>query len=172
MRISKGYWIWGQFSIRDTLYLNSIKNDVQSLLKSPTFDIHLTLCGPYERLDNCFLNNLKFISETNKTIIINLRNFDFCEEMFKSFFIKTNNPISLKNLRNSMYKFSKIYQKNKYEPHISLAYGNHEKEKKDFLIAKIPKLKNKVLLSKISLVDVNEELNIWRILKTYDLRPK
>ena len=42
MRISKAYWIWGQFSEKDTLYLNSIKDNVQISLKSPKFDVHLT----------------------------------------------------------------------------------------------------------------------------------
>ena len=62
MRISKAYWIWGQFSKKDTLYLNSIKDNVQISLKSPKFDIHLTLCGPYEKLDHDFLFNLNNLS--------------------------------------------------------------------------------------------------------------
>ena len=69
MRISKAYWIWGQFSINDTLYLNSIKDNVQISLKSPKFDIHLTLCGPYEKLAHDFLYNLNNLSNKNQSII-------------------------------------------------------------------------------------------------------
>ena len=76
MRISKAYWIWGQFSIKDTLYLNSIKDNVQIFLKSPKFDIHLTICGPYEKLGCDFLNNLKNLSNKNQSIIVNLEKFD------------------------------------------------------------------------------------------------
>ena len=170
MRISKAYWIWGQFSINDTLYLNSIKDNVQIFLKSPKFDIHLTICGPYEKLGCDFLNNLKNLSHKNQSIILNLEKFDFSDEKFKSFFIKTNKSIELNNLRNSIYKLSKFATKNDYKPHISLAYGNHKKYDKDLLIARMPKLRNNILLSKISLVYVNEELNIWRILNNYDLR--
>ena len=170
MRISKAYWIWGQFSIKDTLYLNSIKDNVQIFLKSPKFDIHLTICGPYEKLDCDFLNNMKNLSNKNQSIILNLEKFDFSDEKFKSFFIKTNKSIELNNLRNNIYKLSKFTSKNDYEPHISLAYGNHKKYQKDLLISRMPKLRKKILLSKISLVYVNEELNIWRILNNYDLR--
>ncbi len=88
MRISKAYWIWGQFSEKDTLYLNSIKDNVQISLKSPKFDVHLTLCGPYEKLDHDFLFNLNNLSNKNQSIILNLEKFDFSDEKFKSFFIK------------------------------------------------------------------------------------
>ncbi len=170
MRIIKAYWIWGQFSEKDTLYLNSIKDNVQISLKSPKFDIHLTLCGPYKKLDHDFLFNLNNLSNKNQSIILNLEKFDFSDEKFKSFFIKTNKSIELNNLRNNIYKLSKFASKNDYDPHISLAYGNHKKYQKDLLISRMPTLRKKILLSKISLVYVNEELNIWRILNNYDLR--
>ena len=170
MRISKAYWIWGQFSINDTLYLNSIKDNVQIFLKSPKFDIHLTLCGPYKKLDHDFLFNLNNLSNKNQSIILNLEKFDFSDEKFKSFFIKTNKSIELNNLRNNIYKLSKFASKNDYDPHISLAYGNHKKYNKDLLISRMPKLRKEILLSKISLAYVNEELNIWRILNNYNLR--
>ncbi len=170
MRISKAYWIWGQFSEKDTLYLNSIKDNVQISLKSPKFDVHLTLCGPYEKFDHDFLFNLNNLSNKNQSIILNLEKFDFSDEKFKSFFIKTNKSIELNNLRNNIYNLSKFAYKNDYDPHISLAYGNHKKYNKDILISKMPKLRKMILLSKISLVYVNEELNIWRILNNYNLR--
>ena len=170
MRISKAYWIWGQFSINDTLYLNSIKENVQIFLKSPKFDIHLTICGPYEKLGCDFLNNLKNLSNKNQSIILNLEKFDFSDEKFKSFFIKTTKSIELNNLRNSIYKISKFASKNDYDPHISLAYGDHKKYNNDLVISRMSKLRKKILLSKISLVYVNEELNIWKILNNYNLR--
>ena len=170
MRISKAYWIWGQFSEKDTLYLNSIKDNVQISLKSPKFDVHLTLCGPYEKLDHDFLFNLNNLSNKNQSIILNLEKFDFSDEKFKSFFIKTNKSIELNNLRNSIYKLSKVASKKDYDPHISLAYGNHKKYNKELLISRMPKLRKNILLSKISLTYVNEELNIWRILNNFNLR--
>ena len=170
MRINQSYWIWGQFSKKDTLYLNSIKDNVQIFLKSPKFDIHLTISGPYEKLGCDFLNNLKNLSNKNQSIILNLEKFDFSDEKFKSFFIKTTKSIELNNFRNSIYKLSKFASKYDYDPHISLAYGSHKKYNKDLLISKMSRLRKKILLSKISLVYVNEELNIWRILNNYELK--
>ena len=169
MRKSKGYWLWGQFSKSETLYLNSIKEEAQSILKSPKFDIHLTITGPYKSLNKSFLNNLNLISKNNQKIELNLENYDFSSEFYKSFFIKTNNPVALSNLRNKIHSIYKINAKEKYFPHISLAYGIHSQQIKDILISKLSGLKDKIVLSKISCVDVNEELSYWRVLKTFNL---
>ena len=82
------------------IFLNSIKDNVQISLKSPKFDVHLTLCGPYEKLDHDFLFNLNNLSNKNQSIILNLEKFDFSDEKFKSFFIKTNNSFELNNLKS------------------------------------------------------------------------
>ena len=172
MRISKAYWIWGQFSLKDTIYLNSIKNNVQLFLKSPRFDVHLTLCGPYKKMNSEFLYNLNHICKKNRSIILNLEIFDFCDKKYKSFFIKTNTSIELNHLRNSIYEVSKFDRKKKFQPHISLAYGNHKRCHKNLLISKIPSLRSEITLSKISLVYVNEEISNWKILHSYKLRKK
>ena len=169
MRKSKGYWLWGQFPKCETLYLNSIKDEVQSTLNSPKFDIHLTLAGPYDNLNENFLNNLDSISKNNQKIELTLENYDFSDEFYKSFFIKTNKPLALSNLRDSINSIYQISTKKKYLPHISLAYGNHKKQDKDILISKLIKLKDKISISKISCVDVDEDLSYWRILKTFNL---
>ena len=54
MRISKGYWLWGLFPSTEKVLLNEIKAKVQSKLKSPFFETHITLAGPYLNIDNNF----------------------------------------------------------------------------------------------------------------------
>ena len=56
MKIIKGYWLWGLFSSVDKVFLNEIKAKVQSKLKSPFFETHITLTGPYLNIDNIFGN--------------------------------------------------------------------------------------------------------------------
>ena len=117
-----------------------------------------------------FLFNLNNLSNKNQSIILNLEKFDYSDEKFRSFFIKTTKSFELNNLRNNIYKLSKFASKNHFDPHISLAYGNHKKYNKDLLISRMPKLRKNILLSKISLTYVNEESNIWRILNNFNLR--
>ena len=91
MRISKGYWLWGLFPSEDTNFLNDIKAKVQSELKSPDFETHITLTGPYFNIDNLFLNKLKTFSERNTVIMLNIDGYDFKQEMYKSFYISIKN---------------------------------------------------------------------------------
>ena len=51
MRIKKGYWVWGLFTSEESNLLNEIKAKVQSKLKSPVFETHITLTGPYLTID-------------------------------------------------------------------------------------------------------------------------
>ena len=169
MRISKGFWIWGLFSSRDTSLLNEIKATVQSKLKSPVFDNHITLAGPYLNIDKSFLKKLKTFGENNSVIFLNVNGYDFKQEMFKSFYISIQNSKHLKELRKNIYELNKFDLENNYSPHISLTYGNHEIKEKKILISKLPEFKKIIKMSKIALVEVNEDINLWKILVSYDL---
>ncbi len=169
MRISKGYWIWGLFSSKDTYFLNQIKAKVQSKLKSPFFQTHLTLSGPYLNISDIFLNKLKNFAKDNSAISLNVDGYDFRQEIYKSFFIAIKNSCSLKELRRNIYNLSKFDLENNYSPHISLSYGNHELKEKKELISKLSKINKSITLSKIALVFVDENINLWKIIESFDL---
>ena len=169
MRISKGYWLWGLFRSIENILLNEIKAKVQSKLKSPFFETHLTLAGPYLNIDNIFLNRLKDFAENNSAIMLNVGGYDFEQEIFKSFYISIENSRRLEELRRNIYELNNFDLANNYSPHISLSYGNHEiKEKKD-LISELPELNKPIRMSKLALVKVDEDINIWKILVSFDL---
>ena len=74
---------------------------------------------------------------------------------------------------NSKNKFSKtnyIKENKKYNPHISLYYGNGDSDLKKKIIKKLPKLNKFVTVDKICIVDVNEKINKWRIVKKIKLK--
>lgn len=169
MRVSKAFWIWGQFSESDTLYLNQLKDKIQKNLQSPIFDVHITLTGPYLEIDNCLIDKLKVYCEKNSPIQINLKNFQFKKEFYKSFYLSVKHSQKLLNLRKEICLLNNFKSNKNYEPHISLAYGNYTQDKKINLIKKLPKIKDKIKIEKISLVDVNEDLNHWKVLKSFKL---
>ena len=169
MRIKKGYWVWGLFPYEETNLLNEIKAKVQSQLKSPIFETHITLTGPYMNIDNNFLNKLKTFVESNSVIILNSIGYEFKQEIFKSFYISIENSRNLKELRKNIYELNKIDSGNNYFPHISLSYGNHEISKKEILISKLPEFNKPIEMSKIALVEVDEDINLWKILECFDL---
>ena len=169
MRINKGYWVWGLFPSGETILLNEIKAKVQSKLKSPVFETHITLAGPYFNIDEFFLNKLKTFGESNSAIMLNSNGYKFNKEMFKSFYISIKNSRHLEELRKNIYELNKFDLKNNYFPHISLSYGNHDIKEKKLLIAKLPVHRKLIKMSKIALVEVDEDKNVWSILKSFDL---
>ncbi len=169
MRIKKGFWVWGMFPSKETNLLNEIKAKVQNYLKSPVFETHITLTGPYLNIDKTFLNKLKTFGESNSVIMLNVNGYDFKKEVFKSFYISIKNSRSLKKLRKDIYELNKFDLENNYSPHISLSYGNHEISKKEILISKLPELNKPIEMSKIALVEVDEDINLWKILECFDL---
>ena len=58
---------------------------------------------------------------------------------------------------------------NNYSPHISLCYGDHQIGEKKKLISKLPKLWKLIRVSKIALVEINEDINQWQIHESFDL---
>ena len=169
MRIKKGYWVWGLFPHKETNLLNEIKAKVQSQLKSPDFETHITLTGPYLNIDKTFLNKLKTFVESNSVIMLNVDGYDFKQEMFKSFYISIENSRDLKELRKNIYELNKFDLGNNYTPHISLSYGNHEIKEKKLLISKLPEFNKQIQMSKIAIVEVNEDIHLWKILESFDL---
>ena len=169
MRIIKGYWLWGLFSSTEKGFLNQIKAKVQSKLKSPSFETHITLSGPYLNFDKNFLNKLKNFAENNSAINLNFGGYDFKQEIFKSFYISIKNSPRLKELRRNIYDLNNFDLANNYSPHISLSYGNHEIKDKKEIISNLPELKKPIRMSKIALVEVDEDINLWKILESFDL---
>ena len=169
MRISKGYWLWGLFPFKEKFFLNEIKAKVQNKLKSPSFETHLTLSGPYLNIDNVFLNNLKNFAESNYAIMLKVDRYDFKQEIFKSFYISIKKSRQLKELRRNINELDNFDLIDNYSPHISLAYGNHEVEEKKELISSLPELNKQIRMSKIALVEIDEDINCWKILEIFEL---
>ena len=71
-----------------------------------------------------------------------------------------------------MNKFVSLLLKEnkKYNPHISLYYGEENNDLKKKVIKKLPKLNKFVTIDKICIVDVNEKINKWRIVKKIKLK--
>ena len=170
MRLNKAFWIWGQFSKNDTDYLNKLKNKVQNELYSPIFDVHITLNGPYLENDKVFLEKLRIFCHNKSGIKIKLKSFAYKNEFFESFYISILNSQELFILRKEICQLNNFEFQKKYEPHISLAYGDYSEYKKINLISKLPKIKDSVKIEKISLVDVNEKLNQWNIINSFSLK--
>ena len=169
MRRSKGFWIWELFPSKEKILLEEIKNKVQSKLLSPVFETHITLSDLYFKVENIFLRKLRTFGKSNSPIILDVKGYEFKQEMFESFYISIKNSENLNIFRKKFNKLNKFDLKKNYSPHISLAYGNHMQEKKIELISKLPEFNKTIEISKIALVKVDEKINLWKIVEIFDL---
>ena len=100
--------------------------------------------------------------------MLNIDGFGIKNEFFQALFLKVTKNNSLLKLKNSLDKWLELESEN-FFPHISLFYGNIEESKKQSSIESFLS-PNEVVMSKISIVDVNENINQWKVIKTHNLK--
>ena len=161
-RLKKAFWVWCEFSSIDVEYLNQIQKKVQRELRSPEFKIHLTLAGPFNEINPSSIDEIRTYCSQNYPIEVRLFKYDYQEKFFQSFFIVVSQSKELNDLRNAMFKINHHKPSHPYLPHISLAYGNYEKKAKENLITSLPQLKNSIAIDKVSIVDIDEDIKLWK----------
>ena len=89
-RLSKSFSIWGTFEDYETNVISNIKKIVNSKLKGPDFQIHVTLVGPILKYDETTSLVLKNLCSRTKNFKINLKRYELTEEKYTALFIKIN----------------------------------------------------------------------------------
>lgn len=168
-RSSKVYWIWLGFDKSDESYLSNIQHFVQKRFKSPKFNIHLTLNGPFEEISNNLVNYLNYLSNTQYSFLINTENFGLKNLFFESIFISIEKTEKLNRLREKFEKFKNKDLKVLYNPHISLAYGDYKYSEKKKIIDEMPQIRKKLKVNKLFVVKVDEKNFLWEKVLTFNL---
>ena len=94
---NQAFWLWGQFTENSTKSLNILKNVVQNKLSSPEFEAHITLAGPYKKIDKSLINSLNTFFIEKSSINLYLKNYEFQDYFYKSFYISVRNQMILKS---------------------------------------------------------------------------
>tara|TARA_B100000575_G_scaffold59810_1_gene45336 strand:+ start:248 stop:778 length:531 start_codon:yes stop_codon:yes gene_type:complete len=166
-RISKGYWIWGQFDTHTTDIINSLYQEINNKLNGPKFDIHLTISGPFNYNEEIQKDTFQYISSKFNEINLQLKGINKTDEFFRSLFIdvgENENLNSLKNYIDATFNINAI----EYFPHISLFYGLEDVSVKNEIIKKF-KTPNSAIIDKISIARVDEEIKSWEVVRSYSL---
>ena len=166
-RILKGYWIWGQFDAEATNLITSLYRKINNKLNGPNFDIHLTISGPFNYDEKKQEEIFRVLSSKFNEIDLQLKGISKTDEFFRSLFIDVAQNENLNNLKDYIDKNFNINSL-EYCPHISLLYGKEDDATKNKLIRKLQVPKS-VIVDKISIVKVDEEIKSWEVLKSYSL---
>ena len=95
--------------------------------------------------------------------------YDFENEFFMAFFVKLKQTEPLLAFRSKFFELDPTLKKSDYLPHISLTYGNFPSPKKEKFINQLVQLKKNFLLKKVCIVNVDEALFSWKIIRTFKL---
>ena len=96
--------------------------------------------------------------------------YKLTSQKFTSFYIEVKKTKELIKAKNRFSKTNYKKQNKKYNPHISLYYGTKNKKTKEAIMKKLPKLNKLVTIDKLCIVNVNEKINKWKIIKTIKLK--
>tara|TARA_X000000368_G_scaffold323632_1_gene260714 strand:+ start:288 stop:800 length:513 start_codon:yes stop_codon:yes gene_type:complete len=166
-RISKGYWIWGQFDANATDLITSLYQEINNKLNGPNFDIHLTISGPFNYDEEKQKEIFELISSKFNEIDLQLKGISKTDEFFRSLFVDVAQNENLNNLKDYIDNNLNI-NSFEYCPHISLFYGIEDDAIKNKIIRKL-KAPKSAIMDKISIVKVDEEIKSWEVLKSYSL---
>jgi len=167
-RIAKGFWIWGQFSQQSKAEIEAMKEKANSILNGPSFEAHITLSGPLFGVSKKNIEELYKISNKNHKFTICSEGLSYKEEFFQALFIKIQERKELIEFKKLIDQSLKLNSK-EFFPHISLFYGNATKESKNMIIKRLNSPKE-FTLDCISLVDVDENNNSWRVVERFQLK--
>jgi len=166
-RIAKGFWIWGQFSQQSRAEIEAMKEKTNSILNGPSFEAHITLSGPLFEASKKNTEELYKISNENYKFTICSEGLCFRDKFFQALFIKIQKEKKLTDLKKLIDKSLKL-KSNEFFPHISLFYGIATKQSKEKVIKRLSTPKE-FMLESISLVDVDENINSWKVIERFPL---
>ena len=167
-KINKRYYLWGGFSDADSLNLNKLQAQVNNQFYGPKFNVHLTLSGPFYNLDNEIINRIENVALTNNSIVMRTAGYGIEENIFQSFYVGIKNSIELSKLKTSLDNHLNISSQ-EYNPHISLFYGEKEITLKKELIKELSEPPVNIILDKISIVAIFDQIESWEILYSFPL---
>ena len=170
-KILDGYWVWGKFDLKSTFILENIYTQINELLNGPNFDLHITLSGP---IPNPYKNPnvidiFKKACIKLNSIEIEVDNYLFSDKFFESIFIKIKSDNKLLSFKKNIDQIYNV-KKKKFNPHISLYYGDGTSHEKEEIISRLPKLPNKFNLTKVCFVHINKKIEKWKVLHEITLK--
>ena len=169
-KLSEAFWIWAEFSQKDSINLIDLKNTVQEFLRSPFFDLHLTLAGPFNTFTQNQIKQVGLLCREHNSFKVKSKGYEYKNQFYESFYISIENSYKLIDLRKNIFYLKEFNINKTFNPHISLSYGNHEKSVKEHLLTILPSPNNILNVDKLSIVRVNEEENMWDIIYKFNLK--
>ena len=168
-RIPKAYSIWLIPNGEKYILLKNTIIDLSHIFNGIKFIPHVTVVSNLDYSEQFLSKKVENIARKVKPFNIEFNKIDYLDEFFQSFFIsvKINNDLSyIRKVAKSF--FPKMT--GKYNPHLSLAYGNIESKIKKKLKSKIHCPIKNFEATELYLA-YNDEVNFnWEVINKFPLK--
>ena len=116
------------------------------------------------------MEGIKKYCEQHSPLEVNTHGYGYKEKFFQSLFISIDKSKELEDIRKAMFKINCRNRTKNFFPHISLSYGIFQPKIKENIINSLPRLKRSFLIDKISLVELNEDISLWKKSETFSFK--
>ncbi len=150
------------------LELQSIIHNLSSAFEGIRFIPHVTLLSGFQDKESILLNRTEAFVKHISTFNVNLKEIEFSDEFFRTFFIKVDFDSDFKKAREiACSEF--LCNDDNFIPHLSLAYGLKELSLKKNIKKNIKNNFKKFRVDKIYLA-YNDEINYkWKVIQQFSI---
>ena len=93
------------------------------------------------------------------------------DTFFQALYIEIEKSQTLTGLKKNLDKLL-LMNNGEFFPHISLFYGSEDASRKQLVIDNLPALPEKILLSKLSIARIEDDIEAWEVIHSFPLVEK
>jgi hypothetical protein len=164
---NKRYSIWGEFDEGSTSAIRQIQEKVNLSLGGPLFKSHLTLSG-FFNINSEILEDIQRFSLKQKKILMETHSYGMKDTFFQALYIEIEKSKSLAGLKKDLDK-TLLKNNGEFFPHISLFYGLEDESRKQLVIDELPVLPEEILLNKLSIALIEDDIEAWEVIHSFPL---
>ncbi len=168
-RIPKAYSIWLIPNGENYILLKNTIIELSHIFKGIKFLPHVTVVSNLDYSEKFLIKKVESIAKKVEPFKIEFNAINYLDEFFQSFFISVKINDDLDNIRKiAKSYFSKMNER--YNPHLSLAYGNIDPKIKKDLKRKIHCPIKNFKATELYLA-YNDEVNLkWEVINKFPLK--
>ena len=164
---NKRYSIWGEFDEGSSSAIRQIQEKVNLSLGGPLFKSHLTLSG-FFNINSEILEDIQRFSLKQKKILMETHSYGMKDTFFQALYIEIEKSKSLAGLKKDLDK-TLLKNNGEFFPHISLFYGLEDESRKQLVIDELPVLPEEILLNKLSIALIEDDIEAWEVIHSFPL---
>ena len=164
---NKRYSIWGEFDEDSTSAIEQIQEKVNLSLEGPLFKTHLTLSG-FFNINSQIPEDIERFGLKQNKILMETHSYGMKDTFFQALYIEIEKSQTLTGLKKNLDKLL-LMNNGEFFPHISLFYGLEDESIKQLVINKLPALPKEILLSKLSIARIEDNIEAWEVIHSFPL---